>query len=57
LIGESVPKSAPQVTTALKKLVSPSSREAVKRADGTYILTPNGVKRVVEELSDKLSLS
>ncbi len=57
LIGQSVPKSAPQVTTALQKLASPSTRQAVKRADGTYILTPNGVKRVLEELGDKLSVS
>src|SRR6185437_1840320 len=57
LIGQSVPKSAPQVTTALQNLVSPSLREAVKRADGTYILTPNGVKRVLGELGDKLSLA
>ena len=57
LIGESVPKSAPQVTTAIKKLISPSLREAVKRADATYVLTPNGVKRVIEELGDKLSPS
>jgi len=56
LIGQSVPKSAPQVTNALQKLASPSAREAVKRADGSYILTPNGVKRVLEELGDKLSL-
>jgi len=57
LIGLSVPKSAPQVTTALQKLASPATRQAVKRADETYLLTPNGVKRVLEELGDKLSVS
>jgi hypothetical protein len=56
LIGQSVPKSAPQVTKALQRLVSPSTRQAVKRADQSYVLTPNGTKRVLEELGDKLSL-
>jgi hypothetical protein len=57
LIGQSVPKSAPQVTTALQKLIHPSARQAAKRNDGTYILTPNGVKRVMNELSNKLTLT
>ncbi len=57
VIGQSVPKPAPQVTTALKKLSSPATRQAVKRGDDTYVLTPNGTKRVLEELSEKLSLS
>lgn len=56
LIGQSVPKSAPDVTKALKRLASPSIRQAVKRSDGTFVLTPIGAKRVLEELSDKLTL-
>lgn len=56
-IGQSVPKSAPDVTRVLQKLLSSALRQAVKREDATYILTPNGTKRVLEELSQKLSLS
>lgn len=55
-VGLSVPKSAPQVTRALQELIKPALRQAVKRSDGTYVLTPNGVKRVMEELSDKLTV-
>ena len=56
-MGESIPKSAPQVTRAIQKLVSPSMRQIVLRKDKTYVLSPNGAKRVLEELRDKLALS
>jgi hypothetical protein len=55
-LGSAVPKSAPATTTALQKLCSPSLREAVKRANGTYILTPNGSRRVHNQLGQKLAL-
>lgn len=55
-VGAAVPKSAPAVTTALQKLVSPNLRQAKKRDDGQYVLTPNGTRRVQHELGDKLSL-
>lgn len=55
-LGNAVPKSAPAVTNALKHLCSPECREVLKRGNGTYVLTPNGQRRIREELSDKLSL-
>ena len=56
-IGQAAMKSAPAVTTALKTLSAPKKREVVKRADGQIVLTPNGSKRVHDELADKLTLS
>ena len=56
-IGQAIPKSAPSVTTALKKLASPSMRQVIRRQNSVYILTPNGTKRVREELGEKLSLA
>jgi len=56
-LGKSIPKSSPAISNSLKELCSPSRREAVIRRDGTYALTPNGVKRVRNELRDKLTIS
>jgi hypothetical protein len=56
-VGAAVPRSASLVTRALQELVKPSMRQAVKKADGNYVLTPNGIKRVLVELGDKLTLS
>jgi len=56
-VGDAVPKSAPAVTTALQKLSSPALREIVKRKNGTYMLTPNGSRRVHIELGAKLTLA
>lgn len=56
-LGKSIPKAAPTVSNAISRLVAPTKREVVKRAsDNKYILTPNGDKRVLEELAEKLSL-
>ena len=57
LIGRAVPKSPAAVTNALKHLAAPSMRQIVKLRSGDYILTPNGTKRVLDELSTKLSLA
>lgn len=56
-VGTSIPKSPPTITRALKILESSNVRAIIKRVDGRYILTPNGTRRIHEELSGKLSLS
>lgn len=56
-LGQGVGKSAPSVSNALTRLCSTTCREAVKRNDGNYVLTPLGSKRVREQLSDKLMIS
>ena len=56
IIGKSIPKSASAITNALRGLASANFREVILRADKTYILTPNGTKRIREELSHKLTL-
>lgn len=56
LLGEAVPKSPAAVTNALKYLCSSSCRQVLKRKANSYVLTPNGQKRVREELSEKLAL-
>lgn len=55
-IGKSIPKSAAAITRAIQLLTSPNSREIYLRNDRTYMLTPNGSKRIRSELSAKLSL-
>jgi hypothetical protein len=55
-LGKAIPKSPAAITLALQKLFSPEHREVIKRANGTYLLSPNGQKRVQEELSAKLTL-
>ena len=56
-IGKAAMKSAPAVTNALNALCSSDRRQVVKRNSGQYLLTPNGVKRLHEEISNKLSLA
>ena len=55
-IGEAAMKSAPALTISLKSLVSATKRQVVKRDNGQYVLTPNGSKRVHNDLSEKLSV-
>jgi hypothetical protein len=55
-IGKMIPKSAAAITQALKLLCSSSRREALRRENGTFILSPNGQKRIREELAEKLVL-
>ena len=56
-VGAAVLKSAPAITGALQKLSSPARREVAKRANGTYVLTPNGSRRVHNKLGAKLMLA
>ena len=56
-IGKSAMKSASAVTKTLRSLCSSDRRQVVKRKSGEYLLTPNGVKRLHEEISEKLLLS
>ena len=50
-------KSASAITKALKVLSSAAKRQVVKRNNGQYSLTPNGTKRVHEEISEMLLLN
>jgi hypothetical protein len=56
-LGRFIPKSAPSITLALQQLLSPQKRQALNRQDGSYVLTPNGSRRVRQELGPKLSLA
>lgn len=56
-LGTAIPKSPSSVTKALKLLSSASKREVVRKADGRYLLTSSGSKRVREELTGKLTIS
>ena len=56
-IGKAAMRPDSTITNVLKTLCSPDKRQVVKRSDGQYVLTPNGTKRVQDELSEKLSLS
>lgn len=56
-IGQGVQKSAPSITNALRALCSTRRRQVLKRANGTYALTPVGTKRIREELANKLVIS
>ena len=56
-LGDSIPKAASSITIAIQRLSSANKRQIVKRRDGTFLLTPQGTKRVREELAGKLSIS
>ncbi len=53
-IGKAAMRPDSTITNVLKTLCSPDKRQVVKRSDGQYVLTPNGTKRVQDELSEKL---
>ena len=53
-IDRAAMKSTSAVTRALSSLRSPAKRQVVKRDDGQFSLTPNGTKRVHEEISERL---
>ena len=55
-LGQSVPKSPSSVTRALAKLTSPHVRQVLKTTGGDYILTDLGVRRVLNELAEKLTV-
>ena len=56
-IGKTAMKSASAVTKTLRSLCSSNRRQVMKRKSGEYLLTPNGVKRLHKEISEKLLLS
>lgn len=53
-IGKAAMKSASALTSSLKILSSSAKRQVLKRDDGQFSLTPNGMKRVNEEIFEKL---
>ncbi len=55
-LGKFAKVSPASVTLALQKLSSPSLREIIAMADGTYRLTDLGSKRLRDRLADKLLL-
>ena len=55
-IGSSIPKPASSVTRSLQAVCSSEKREVTQRANGTYVLTPNGARRIHQQLSGKLTL-
>lgn len=55
-IGRIVKYSAPAITKALQKLISPSIRQSILLGNGQYRLTDLGSKRIREQLSTKLLL-
>jgi hypothetical protein len=56
-LGKYARVSPASVTTSLKKLTSPESRQVVQLSSGKYRLTELGSKRVREKLPDKLLLT
>jgi hypothetical protein len=56
-LGRSIPRRAPTISNALRRLGPTERREVVRKTAGQFILTPLGMKRVREELSAKLGLS
>ena len=55
-IGKSIPRSAPSVTRAIQKLLAPDLRQIVLKSSDVYVLTPNGNRRIHNELSSLLML-
>ncbi len=55
-LGRAVQRSAGSISNALTRLASAKRREVVRRGDMTYVLTPNGTRRVQQDLAEKLSL-
>ena len=53
-IGKAAMKTASAITRALKNLCSSAKRQVIKRDDGQFSLTPNGMKRVNEEIVTNL---
>ena len=53
-IGKAAMKSASAITRSLKNLCSSAKRQVIKREDDQFSLTPNGIKRVNEEIFEKL---
>jgi len=55
-VGTSIPKSPTSITRALQKLISHSHRQVLLGSDEQYRLTPNGTRRIFEELAGRLTL-
>jgi hypothetical protein len=56
-VGQAIPKAASSITRSIQSLCAPNKRELLLRQDGTFILTPNGSRRIHGELSSKLALN
>lgn len=56
-IGCAIPKAASTISNALTRLAGATQRAILLRENGNYILTPNGSRRIYEELAPKLTLS
>lgn len=55
-IGKCIPRSSGAISNSLNKLCSNKERQVKKRDNGTFYLTPNGTKRIHEELANKLTI-
>lgn len=55
-IAASTPRANSSVRRAISDLASAKTREIVRRVDGRYTLTPNGSRRVSQELGERLSI-
>ena len=56
-IGDSVPLPASTISEAISRLTSKKKREVLLKENNTYVLTPNGSRRIYKELSSKLQLN
>ena len=56
-IVKSVKRSNSTISNVLRSLSSSAKRQIVKQDNGQYQLTPNGTKRIYEDVSEKLSLA
>jgi hypothetical protein len=55
-LGQNAKRTPPAITKAIDLLTSPQRREVVQVADGRYIITDLGNKRLRENLAEKLLL-
>ena len=56
-VGKSAKRSPSTISNVLSRLSSSDKRQIVKQDNGQYRLTPNGTKRIYEDVSEKLSLA
>lgn len=55
-VVNSTPRNRTSVQAAISKLVSANKRQITRRSGGNFVLTPNGAKRVHDELGPRLSV-
>jgi len=53
-LGQYIPKDAPTISRAIKRISSPNARNITRLSDGNYVLTGLGARKVLLELADKL---